>query len=106
MGTLINFPGLQSPTSWTLPTVYTPARIERIGRANEVARQLRTLGYRVIAEDPFPDDDGPSIVQIDLAGVGARPLQHLSGGALLDTRTGVVRTTIRGVRVVWLTGEV
>ena len=101
MGSLINFPGLQMPTPWVLPSVYTPARIERLGRANDVARKLRSLGYRIVEEDPFPDDDGVAILQVDIGRIGARPLHHLGGCGMRNTVTGFESTTIDGVRVVW-----
>lgn len=105
MGSLINFPGLQMPTPWVLPSVYTPAVIERMGRANEVARRLRGLGYRILAEDPIPDDGGPAILQIDTGTIGTRPLQHLGGCAMRNTATGIESTTVDGVRVIWRIAE-
>lgn len=101
MGSLINFPGLEATMDCVLPSIYTPARIERMGRANDVARRLRGLGYRIIAEDPIPDDDGPAILQIDLGTAGTRPLQHLGRCAVRNTTTGIESTTIDGVRVMW-----
>ncbi|MFT0531631.1 hypothetical protein ACMHYJ_02180 [Castellaniella hirudinis] len=104
MGSLIDFPGLQGFMT-AVPSIFTPARIECLAQANDVARKLRGLGYRVVAEDPFPDDGGPSIIQIDVSTVGTRSLQHLGGCSVRNTLTGVESTTIDGVRVVWQTVE-
>lgn len=106
MGSLINFPGLQMPTPWVLPSIYTPARIERMGRANSVARKLRALGYRIVAEDPIPDDDGSPIIQLDVGTLPQRSLIHLGDCLVTDTKNGVQRTVIDGVRVFWQMGRV
>lgn len=102
MGTLITFPTmLQSPSPWTNPTIFTPERIEGMGRLNAVARKLRELGYRIIDEDNFPDDDGSPIIEIDLIDVGDRPVKLLSVCAMSNATTGIERVTINGVRVFW-----
>ncbi|WP_103035204.1 hypothetical protein [Castellaniella caeni] len=105
MGSLINFPGRQYVSPSVLPSVYTPARIERMGQLNDVSRQVRALGYRVVAEDPFPNDEGKPIIQLDTGAIGTRPLMLLASCSTRDAVLGVERVVIDGVRVFWFMGE-
>lgn len=101
MDSPIQFPGLQMSSSWALPSVYTPERIECLGRANAVARQLRDLGYRTVVENPMPEDESPATIQIDVGAIGTRPLRLLGGCTVRQTHTGIEGTTINEVLVLW-----
>ena len=105
MGTLIHFPGMDNASAWTLPIIYTPARIDQLARSNATARRLRTLGYRIINEDAWPDDDGAPIIQIDVSEVGDRSIRHLAEGLTFNADHNHYRTTVGGVRVCWQGGK-
>lgn len=105
MGRVLELTPGPVPSAWSAPTVLTGKLLDRIAASNVVARRLRGYGYRIVDEDVQPDDGGSPILQLDLRGMSTRPLQHLSSCAVHNTKTGVERVTIDGVRVFWMRGE-
>ncbi|MFY4004703.1 MULTISPECIES: hypothetical protein [Achromobacter] len=89
----------------TGPRFFTPVRIERLAIANAAVRALRALGLTVTDEEPFPEDGGTPILQIDLHGM---PPEYLRG--LCDASTchadGRITAQFLGVRLVMRRGEV
>lgn len=100
MGSVLNFPGTETNPAMFMPTVLTGEVVSRMAQANQVARMLRSLGYRILDEDVCPNDGGSPIIQIDLAGVRTRALENLSD-AMTTHASGLVRVHIDGVRVFW-----
>lgn len=101
MGQVLNFPGVDMFPAFAMPTIFTPQLIERMSLINRTARTLRALGYRVIDEDVSPNDGGSPIIQIELNGLSSRAAFHLASCSVRDTRSGLERITIDGVRVFW-----
>lgn len=89
----------------TGPRFFTPVRIERLAIANAAVRALRTLGLTVTDEEPFPEDGGTPILQIELHGM---PPEYLRG--LCDASTchadGRITALFLGVRLVMRRNEV
>lgn len=101
MGQVLNFPGIAVLPTCAMPTIFTPQLVARIAQVNQTARTLRSLGYRIVDEDVSPNDGGSPIIQIDLNGLSTRAVFHLASCSVRDTRSGVERATIEGVRVFW-----
>ncbi|MGE8612780.1 MAG: hypothetical protein ACN6PF_10785 [Achromobacter veterisilvae] len=89
----------------TGPRFFTPARTAALATANAAVRALRALGLTVTDEEPFPEDGGTPILQIDLHGM---PPEYLRG--LCDASTchadGRITAQFLGVRLVVRRNEV
>ncbi|GEM_PF-4367375 len=89
-----------------IPRVFTLARVERLGRANSLARRLKAMGYRIVCETPLPVDGSAPSISVDLGICGVQPLYAIGNGSLRDMRAGVERALIDGVWVSWPVVEV
>ncbi|PVY62286.1 hypothetical protein C7440_1779 [Pusillimonas noertemannii] len=89
-----------------IPRVFTLARVERLGRANSLARRLKAIGYRIVCETPLPVNGSAPSISVDLGTCGVQPLYALGNGSLRDARAGVERVLIDGVWVSWPTVDV
>jgi len=86
------------------PIVFTPQRMGALKLANDSARVLRSLGFSVLDEDIFPDDNGTPILLIG-------PSQHTgllvraSPVHMVNKTTGAQHVRFLGCRVVWIEAD-
>jgi len=83
------------------PSVFT-ADVQRcLAESNAAARALRDMHYRVIAEDPIPNDDGRPILLLDLNGQSAERLLNQCHASTRLSETGQVTAHFMNVRVIF-----
>lgn len=95
------FPNLL-PVPAILPTILTDEVVAHLQLCNSASRTLRSLGYKVIDEDPVPDDNGTPIIRIEPNHVRTALLSRSSDSHLYNRNTGVHSVKFAGCRVMWI----
>lgn len=82
-------------------SVFTAAVLRRLADSNTAARALRDMRYRVMAEDPIPNDEGRPILLLDLNGQPAERLLNQCHASTRLSATGRVTAHFMDVRVIF-----